>query len=162
MNPTVRNAGGSPVYEREGRYFVEVGIGTIGWGVYPMWREIDFDGKPIGINSFPMPEMWIFPDPAVVAAEKAKEEAKRQWLDKAKEFPVEGMLGNYDKYGDLCVWPANDDGDEHVRIATGQCAFCLKETPIASVSANYYEDEIDVCRECLDKMFDVFNKKVTG
>jgi hypothetical protein len=148
--------GGSPVYEREGRRFVEAGIGTIGWQVYQLYNEIDIDGNPTGEN-YPQPMDWMFFDPAAVAALQKLLEEHRQRLERASKFPVEGMSGEFSDDGlkALYIWPTDEDADETMHLWVDKCVFCTGEKPVVSVVAGY--DSFDVCRDCLGKMFDAFN-----
>lgn len=144
--------GGSPTYyERDGRRFVEAGIGTIGWGVYTLWHEVDADGNVI--SQFPLPLVYIFPDPAKVAAQKAREEAERQRLEHAAQFPVEGVSGEWGQ-GLLHVWPTNHDEDDSAVLSIDSCDFCSTKTKVIAIVAGY--DSLDICRDCLGKIFDAF------
>lgn len=147
-------SGGSPnVYEREGRRFVESGIGTIGFGIYQLYQEVDFAGNVI--DSFPKPMEWIFPDPAVVAEQKRREEERRQRLERAREFPVHGASGEFTVKGEMRVWctGANDDY-EYLEFAVYECEFCGQDSPSLYLSDGNMN--IHVCRDCLTKMFDAF------
>jgi len=157
MNPTQQNMGGSPVYEREGRRFVQAGIGTIGWGVYPLWNEIDFDGNAIGDSH--MPEQWIFPDPAVIAAQVQADEEERARLELAAQFPVEGMSGVFYHNTGLTIWPASKGDDDELTVALGSatCDFCGERTCTVTIPTDDY-GSLEVCRDCLGKMFDAFEE----
>lgn len=149
------SAGTPDIYERDGRRFVPAGMGTIGWGVYPLYKEVDFSGNVI--DSFPKPLEWIFPDPAVVAEQKRREEEERQRLERGRDFPVEGMSAEHGANGDLCVWPTDGDGDESANLQLAPCNFCRETKPTLSLCDDCREAY--VCRDCLGKMFDVFEAK---
>lgn len=155
MNPTTRYTGGSPIYERDGRHFVNAGIGTAGWGVFDCWREVDFSGAPIGDGSWP--EHWLFPDPAKVAAQKEREEAERQRLEKASLFPLDGISGEYHQ-DSLTIWPSNGESDEALTFRPNTCTFCGEMGLVLWVSDDCSERSI--CRDCLGRIFDVFEARL--
>lgn len=143
--------GGSPsYYERDGRRFVASGIGTIGWGVYTMYREVDIEGNVI--DRFSRPLEWIFPDPAATAEEQRKEAERQSYLNQcALDFPVEGMSGAFND-NSMEVWrtPSGDALQFEIRA----CAFCDKETQCLYMENDWVAH--GVCRTCLGKMFDAF------
>lgn len=144
-------SGSADIYERDGRRFIESGIGTIGWNVYQLYREVDFDGNVI--ESSPKPLEWIFPDPVAVAEQKKREEAERQRLERAaRDFPVEGMSGEYDGEGGMKVW-RSPIGDAFF-FETRQCVLCDQETQCLYIEDDWVAH--GVCRACLSKMFDAF------
>lgn len=151
------SAGTPDIYERDGRRFVESGIGTIGWGIYTLYKEVDFNGNVI--DSFPKPLEWIFPDPAKVAAQKQREDERRQFLERcARDFPIEGMSGNFVD-GGLGVWPTNRKDDELcVEFSVDKCDFCMSEKPTVSIATSDY-GSLNVCRGCLGNMFYAFETK---
>jgi len=155
MNPTGRSVGGSPIYEQEGHYYVPI-VATVGWNVDFVGREVDFDGNPLeGIIHVFNPE-WL-------AHEKERQEEERIRLENAKSFPVEGMSGEFHKGGLLEVWRADSDEPspyETIEIAIEACHFCNGETACVHFTDDY--TEFNVCQQCLNKIFDAFDKKVTG
>lgn len=144
------SAGTPDIYERDGRRFAPAGMGTIGWGIYPLYREIDFNGNVI--DDFPRPLEWIFPDPAVVAEQKRREEEERQRLERARDFPVEGMSGEFDDSGYLAVWPTSEGDELYVALSVNKCDFCTAEKETVSIATSDY-GSLNVCRGCLGNMF---------
>lgn len=143
---------GSPdIYERDGRRFKTAGIGTAGWHVEMFYHEIDTDGEMM--SEYAMPLGDFFPDPAVVAAQQARQEAERQRIERAAEFPIEGISGEWDD--GLTAWRTDGDESEYAYIKERQCHFCESRAACVSVACDY-DDRVPVCRDCLGKIFDVF------
>ena len=153
------SAGTPDMYERDGRRFAPAGIGTIGWGIYPLYQEVDFEGNVI--DDFPKPLEWIFPDPAVVAEQAAREEKERLYLEQcALDFPVEGMSAEHGANDDMHVWPTDGDRDESASFQLSPCNFCRETKPTLSLCDDCRTAY--VCQDCLGKMFDAFVAQPIG
>lgn len=75
-------------------------------------------------------------------------------------FPVEGMAGRWDG-GVMYVWPSLQDADIGVEIKKRSCDFCEAGTSTVFIGTEEY-GHLDVCQECLNKMFEAFWKRVAG
>ena len=147
---------GNPVYvEREGRKFKAAGIGTSDM-IYSFYHEIDDSGNVISESALPM--QWWFPDPAKVESERQRAEKERQRIERAASFPVEGMSGIFGS--GLAVWPTDGDEHESLGFSVAECRYCGKNAPSLYVSDDYMDTRI--CRECLSKIFDVFEQHEKG
>lgn len=89
-------------------------------------------------------------------AERAERE-KQRLAEADKNFPVEGWSGEFDqRYGkpSMDVWKTGEDSDESLSFEMAQCDFCSNERATLSINNDYVD--VNVCQECLGKMFDVF------
>ncbi len=95
------------------------------------------------------------------------DEAQKHIKELERELAIEvgkqlGILAARLRFydSDMYVWPAGSEEGEYLYFGTGLCNFCGHNVKILTIEADY--NHMQVCRECLSKMFDAFDKKVTG
>lgn len=87
------------------------------------------------------------------------EEALRRMTCDAN-IPIEGMSGEFIEDDFVRVWPTGADEDIYVELLTSRCDFCEAKRRTVKIGTEEY-GSMDVCQSCLNKMFDVFQAKVT-
>lgn len=80
-------------------------------------------------------------------------------------FPISGMSGEYAQdNSNLRVWPSHED--EHpsaLFVRDEKCSFCVNDWIALFIEhPDDNGDRLAICQSCLNKVFDAFDKKVTG
>lgn len=88
-------------------------------------------------------------------------------LEKGKKFPVDGISGEFLEHEgrkSVAFWPASvKTWPKRTRIVDGKCDFCGSEWHVLEIdSAEGEYDYACACQSCLNKVFDAFDKAVTG
>ncbi len=95
-----------------------------------------------------------------IKLDEAQKRIKELELELADlRFPIQGMSGEITE-NVMVVWRTDRDKNDRLDFELDTCHFCEKEVATLYVVDDYVD--VHVCRECLGKMFDTFDKKVTG